>query len=240
MSELNGKTAIVTGAGQGLGLAIATAFAREDMRVVMMDINGDTLSEASESIDGETLPIQVDLSQVEPTQRAIRQALEQAGTPHVLVHNAAILNPRPILEVTLDEWNRTVNVGIQAGFLLSQAVWQGMTDAGGGSIVFVSSQSGIKGFVDETAYCTAKHGLEGLMKCLAMEGEARNIKVNTITPGMYMHTPMSEQNYPDELKQKWVDPIELTPAFVYLAKLPPTTGERLNAWDLSEEIRSGV
>jgi len=116
-----------------------------------------------------------------------------------------------------------------------------MTDAGHGSIVFVSSQSGIKGFEDETAYCTAKHGLEGLMKSLALEGKSRNIAVNTITPGMYMHTPMSEQNYPDDLKQKWVDPLLLTPAFIQLAQQDASgmSGERLDAWKMSESIRSG-
>lgn len=73
------------------------------------------------------------------------------------------------------------------------------------------------------------------MKCMAIEGESRNIAVNTITPGMYMHTPMSEYNYPDELKQKWVDPIRLTPAFVALAAQDGSgiSGQRLNAWHMS-------
>src|SRR5690606_22710038 len=120
-------------------------------------------------------------------------------------------------DVSIREWLLTVNVQTQAAFIFVKSFWQGMTDAGHGSIVFVSSQSGIKGFADEVAYCTGKHGLEGMMKSLAVEGQPRNIAVNTITPRMYMHTPMSEQNYPDDLKSKWVDPMLLTPAFVQLA-----------------------
>ena len=174
---------------------------------------------------GDCLPIVVDLSDAADTRRAIRQALDHYGTPRVLVHNAALLINRPLLEIDLADWQREINVGIQAAFLLTQAVWPLMTEAGRGSVVYVSSMSGIKGFLDESVYCTAKHGLEGLMKCMAMEGQPRNIAVNTITPGMYMKTPMSARNYSDELKQKWVDPMLLTPAFVFLAQQDAVRGD---------------
>ena len=238
---LHGQVAIVTGAAQGLGYAIAKAYASVGMKLALIDIDAGKLTSVANELDSETLVLAADLSKSYATQAAIQHALEHFGTPRVVVHNAAILKPHSLLDVTLDEWQLTVNVGIQAAFQLSQAVWQGMTDAGHGSIVFVSSQSGIKGFEDETAYCTAKHGLEGLMKSLALEGKSRNIAVNTITPGMYMHTPMSEQNYPDDLKQKWVDPLLLTPAFIQLAQQDASgmSGERLDAWKMSESIRSG-
>ena len=238
---LHGQVAIVTGAAQGLGYAIAKAYASAGMKLALIDIDAGKLTSVANELDSETLVLAADLSKSYATQAAIHHALEHFGTPRVVVHNAAILKPHSLLDVTLDEWQLTVNVGIQAAFQLSQAVWQGMTDAGHGSIVFVSSQSGIKGFEDETAYCTAKHGLEGLMKSLALEGKSRNIAVNTITPGMYMHTPMSEQNYPDDLKQKWVDPLLLTPAFIQLAQQDASgmSGERLDAWKMSESIRSG-
>lgn len=237
--SLTGAVAIVTGAAQGLGYAIAKAFITQGMRVVLMDIKAADLEQAAGEFreqGGDCLPLVVDLTDADATRDAINQALAHYGTPRILVHNAAILINRPLLDITLEEWTREVNVGIQAAFILTQAVWQPMTDAGRGSIVYVSSQSGIKGFMDESPYCTAKHGLEGFMKCMAMEGEARNIAVNTVTPGMYMRTPMSEVNYPDELKQKWVDPIELTPAFVELARQSAAgiTGQRLNAWDMSQ------
>jgi len=239
MDDLRGTSAIVTGAAQGLGYAVAKAYAAEGMRLALMDINGPLLAEVCSELSragGECLPVTVDLSDAVDTQRAIAQALAFCGTPRVLVHNAAILVNRPLLDIPLDAWQREVNVAIQAAFLLTQAVWPLMTEAGGGSIVYVSSMSGIKGFLDESAYCTAKHGLEGFMKCMAMEGAPRNIAVNTITPGMYMKTPMSERNYTDDLKQKWVDPILLAPAFVLLARQDAAgiTGQRLNAWELSQ------
>ncbi len=243
MTDLNGKIAVVTGAAQGLGNAIARAYAQEGMKVALIDVKADTLQKLSEEIKaagGECLVIPADLSDIYETQRAASEVLGEYGTPLVFVHNAAVLYPRPLLDVSIREWLLTVNVQIQAAFILTKSFWQGMTDAGQGSILFVSSQSGIKGFADEVPYCTGKHGLEGMMKSLSLEGKARNISVNTITPGMYMHTPMSEQNYPEDLKEKWVDPMLLTPAFVKLATTSAndTTGERLNAWEMSEELRS--
>lgn len=243
MKNLSGQIAVVTGAAQGLGRAVAIAYAKAGMKVALIDVKADTLQKVSDEIQaagGECLIIPADLSDVYETQRAASEVLGEYGVPRVLVHNAAILNPRPILDVSIREWLLTVNVQIQAAFILVKSFWQGMTDNGVGSIVFVSSQSGIKGFADEVAYCTSKHGLEGMMKSLALEGKARNIAVNTITPGMYMNTPMSEQNYPDDLKDKWVDPIQLTPAFVQLAGMDASqiTGERLDTWAMSEAIRN--
>jgi len=242
MTDLQGAFAIVTGAAQGLGRAISTAYVRAGMRVALMDVRQDLLDKACaelRQVEGaDCMPVTVDLANAESTVLAIQRAIAHYGSPRVLVHNAAILVNRPLLDISLTDWQREVNVGIQAAFLLTQAVWPLMTDQGGGSIVYESSRSGIEGFMDESPYCTAKHGLEGFMKCMALEGAARNIAVNTITPGMYMHTPMSETTYPEELRQKWVDPILLTPAFVHLARQDAAgiTGLRLNAWELSQEL----
>jgi NAD(P)-dependent dehydrogenase (short-subunit alcohol dehydrogenase family) len=240
MEDLQNQVAIVTGAAQGLGYAIAKAYAQAGMRVALLDVLGDVLAEVAEELKqagGDCLPITVDLSNATATEKAIKTALDHYGTPRVLVHNAAILIERPMIEVSLADWQREMNVGVQAGFILTQAVWSLMIAAGHGSIVYVSSQSGIKGFAGESVYCMAKHGLEGFMKTLAMEGETGNIAVNTVTPGMYMNTPMSARNYPDELKQKWVDPMLLTPAFITLARQDASgiTGQRLSAWELSQE-----
>ena len=146
------------------------------------------------------------------------------------------MKPKPIDAESLASFRATLDVGIQAAFQLTQAVWPAMKARGGGALVFVSSQSGIKGFVDETAYCAAKHALEGFSKCLALEGAAHGILSCTITPGKAMHTPMSERNYPPELKAQWIDPERLAPAFAEIAtkRDMALSGQRLNAWTLSE------
>jgi NAD(P)-dependent dehydrogenase (short-subunit alcohol dehydrogenase family) len=237
-SDLRGKVAFVTGAAQGLGYAIVKAYAAAGLRIALMDVQAAALERVADELremGADCLAIPVDLSNAEATGAAVNTALAYYGTPRVLVHNAALLRERSMLEVTLDQWQREVNIILQAAFILSKAVWQPMTEAKDGSIVYISSGSGIKGFVKEVAYCPAKHGQEGLMKVLAMEGEPYNIAVNTVTPGAPIHTPMSESNYSDDLKQRWVSPDLLTPAFVYLAGVSAAdvTGQRLDAWALS-------
>ena len=100
-----------------------------------------------------------------------------------------MLITRSMLEITLENWQKEINIILQAAFILSKAVWKPMINAGGGSIVYLSSGSGYRGFIEEVAYNPGKHGVEGLMKCLAMEGKPFNIAVNCGTPGAPMNTP---------------------------------------------------
>lgn len=237
--DLRGRVAFVTGAAQGLGYAIVHAYARAGMRIAMMDVQAAALERVADelrALGADCLPLPVDLSDAAATQTAVERALAQYGTPRVLVHNAALLVERSMLEIELPDWQKEISIILQAAFILSKAVWRGMTDARDGSIVFLSSGSGIRGFLKEVAYCPGKHGQEGLMKVLALEGEPYNIAVNSVTPGAPIRTPMSDSNYPDELKQRWIDPAQLTPAFVWLAGVTAadTTGQRLDAWALSQ------
>lgn len=242
MSEnLQGQVAVVTGAAQGLGYAIARAYVGEGMKVALLDIRGDILQEVAAELKdagGDALPITVDLSDAGDTQAAIDAVLAQYGTPRVLIHNAALLITRSMLEITLEQWQREINIILQAAFILSKAVWKPMIDAGGGSIVYLSSGSGYKGFIEEVAYNPGKHGIEGLMKCLALEGAEHNIAVNAATPGAPINTPMSDSNYTEAQKKRWVDPAMLAPAFVMLAEQDGSglTGHRVAAradgkWD---------
>ena len=242
MSEtLQGQVAVVTGAAQGLGCAIARAYVGEGMKVALLDILDDILQEVAAELKdagGDALPINVDLSDAGDTQAAIDAVLAQYGTPRVLIHNAALLITRSMLEITLEQWQREINIILQAAFILSKAVWKPMIDAGGGSIVYLSSGSGYKGFIEEVAYNPGKHGIEGLMKCLALEGAEHNIAVNAATPGAPINTPMSDSNYTEAQKKRWVDPALLAPAFVMLAEQDGSglTGHRVAAradgkWD---------
>ena len=242
MGELQGQTAVITGAAQGLGYGIAKAYVAEGMKVALMDVRGDILENVADecrALGGDVLPITVDLSDAAQTQTAIDTTLAHYGTPRVLIHNAALLITRSMLEITLEDWQKEINIILQAAFILSKAVWKPMIEAGGGSIVYLSSGSGYKGFIEEVAYNPGKHGIEGLMKCLAMEGKPFNIAVNAATPGAPINTPMSDSNYSEEQKQYWVDPALLTPAFVFLAKQDAAglTGHRVAArstgtWDI--------
>ena len=218
--KLADQTIVVTGAAQGLGAAIARHLAGQGARLVLMDYNAEGLAQTQMLCPG-ALAITVDLSDESDTARAIAKI---PGPVHTLIHNAAILRVEPVDVVSLATFQATLNVGIQAAFQLTQAVWPAMK-AGGGA------------FVDETAYCAAKHALEGYSKCLAMEGAAHGIASYTITPGHLMHTPMSETTYGPEQRAKWIDPIRLAPAFAMLARDRPMalSGQRLDAWQLSQQ-----
>lgn len=230
MPDLAGQRVLITGASQGLGAGIAQVFATAGAELILMDRVRSKWNELGTKWNFS----EVDLSDAAATQAAIAQI---DGPIDALIHNAAVLRPEPLEEVSLDTFRATMDVGIQAAFQLAKAVWPGMKAGGGGALIFVSSQSGIKGFADETAYCAAKHALEGFSKCLALEGAAHGIISCTVTPGKAMRTPMSEANYPPELKADWIDPALLAPAFAHIATTrdPALNGQRLNAWDLSQE-----
>ena len=228
---------VITGAAQGLGAAIARAFAAKGADLVLIDRDADGLSQIATQTGGRALTLQCDLSDAAQTDVAIARFLP--GLPiDTLIHNAAMLRAEPVEEVTLTMFTATVNVGLQAGFQLTKAVWPAMKQRGG-ALIFVSSQSGIKGFAGEVAYCAAKHGLEGFSKSLALEGGTHGIISCTVTPGKSMRTPMSERNYPPELKAQWVEPDLLAPAFVHISETrdPALNGQRLSAWDLSQDIK---
>jgi len=229
---VKGQTVLVTGAAQGLGAAIARHMHGLGAQLILLDRDEEGLAEIGVACPGATCAV-VDLADAEATDRTIAEVV--TGPVDTLVHNAAILRVESVDAVSLGTFQATLNVGIQAAFQLTRAAWPNMKECGG-SLVFVTSRSGVEGFANEAAYCAAKHALEGFSKCLAMEGAPHGILSVTITPGMYMHTPMSETTYPPELREKWVDPIRLAPAFSYLATRPMhLSGQRLDAWALSQQ-----
>lgn len=230
MIPLGEQTVVITGAAMGLGAGLARAFAAEGARLILMDRDAEALAEIAQETGGEALA--VDLADADATEAALKSLPDQVDT---MIHNAGILRVEPFETLSLHSFRTQLDVGIQAAYQLAQAVWPGMKRAGGGALIFVSSQSGIKGFDGEAAYCAAKHALEGFSKCLAMEGAAHGITSCTITPGKAMHTPMSEVNYPPDLKTQWIDPIRLAPAFTRIAtsRDPALSGTRLNAWQMA-------
>jgi 3-hydroxybutyrate dehydrogenase len=238
--ELPRQTVLITGAANGLGRALANAFGNAGATLALVDVDQHGLTETANAL-AKTSAYVADLSNMEATRRLIESVRADHATVHTLVHNAGFLVPQPFAEMPDHLWDLTFNVGIQAARLLTKAFWPDWLKTGG-TAIYVSSRSGIEGFDGETAYCATKHAIEGLVKALAIEGTERDICVHAVTPGMYLHTPMSERNYPQELKAKWVDPLTLTPAFLHLAmrKDKSLSGQRLSAWDLSQQVAAGV
>ena len=230
--DISKQTVLITGAAQGLGLAITKAFEKKNANLILVDKNSESLEKINNVKHRKFV---INLSIKEEVYALINDLKNKSIYINTLIHNASILVPTSFEMLTEQMWSETINVTLETGFLLSKLVWNDMVSKRDGVIIFVSSGSGIEGFVDESAYCAAKHGLEGLMKSLALEGKDYGVQVFTVTPGMYMNTPMSQANYTEEFKKKWIDPIQLTPAFLKLAsrKYKSLNGQRINAWELS-------
>ena len=238
--ELAQQTVVITGAATGLGRALSKAFAAAGSTVALVDSNEARLKETAGNLSNVSVYVG-DLAEAAATRRIVDAIRGNHSVVHTLIHNAGFLIPQAFGEMPEDRWNLTFNVGIQAAYLLTRAFWADWSKTGA-SAIYVSSRSGIEGFPGETAYCATKHAIEGFVKALAMESTADKIFVHAVTPGMYIRTPMSERNYPAELKSKWVDPIELTPAFLHLAlrKDQSLSGQRLNAWELSQQLKASA
>jgi NAD(P)-dependent dehydrogenase (short-subunit alcohol dehydrogenase family) len=151
--------------------------------------------------------------------------LERWGRLDVLVHNAIYMPLITFDATTPDEWWRQIHVGLGGMFNCTHAVWGQMKAQGGGHIIGIASGSSLRGYKEEIAYCTIKHGVEGFVKSLSLEARSYNIALNTIGPGSRIKpTRLTWAEYdqaPEELKATWADPLELGKAWAWLAAQPP-------------------
>jgi NAD(P)-dependent dehydrogenase (short-subunit alcohol dehydrogenase family) len=193
MGRLQGKSAIVTGAASGMGLAIALEFAAEGAAVVVADRNGSAARDAVAAIEsrsGSGLAVETDVTSRSDTVKMRDAALERFGRIDVLVNNAGARCIKGFLDHTEEDWHRMIDINLTAHFLCAQAVLPSMLAQGKGKIVCVASIAGHVGRPDRAAYCAAKAGVLGLVRALAMDVRGRNICVNAISPGS-IATPLN-------------------------------------------------
>ena len=186
--DLSGKVAIITGAGRGQGAAEARLFASLGAQVVITDILENEGQEVAASIGDAARFVRHDVSSPEGWQHVVEVA-NKFGRLDVLVNNAAICTVTPILDQSLDEFERQLRVNLLGPFLGIKAVVDPMKAAGGGSIVNISSQAALQGLSGYGAYGSSKSGLRGLTKVAAIELGPLGIRVNAVYPGM-IDTPM--------------------------------------------------
>ena len=231
-SMLEGKVALVTGASQGLGRALALAYAREGATVVLNSRSYESIRDVVEEIHGlgaEVLGIGADVTSSSDVQDLVNAAIEHYGGIDVLVNNAGLLGPRvKIEEYPEDEWRSVLDANLTGPFLVSKAAIPHMRE--GASIVNVTSGVSIEGRAEWGAYSVSKFGLEGLTQILAAELKDRGIRVNSVDPGG-MRTEMRAAAYPDEDPTIRITPEENTAVFLYLAsdESRSVTGERFKA-----------
>ncbi|MEM9250146.1 MAG: SDR family oxidoreductase, partial [Pseudomonadota bacterium] len=232
------KICVVTGAARGIGRAVAASFAAEGATVYALDRLGAELPEPANGLR----PRVLDLRDAGAVGACFNEIEAEAGCIDVLVNNAGVIFYNPIEETAVEDWDDLMAVNLRAPFLCARAVAAGMKARRSGSILNLSSNAGVRGGNDESAYCASKFGIEGFSRALAIEFRPYNVAVNTITPGHPVHTAMSETTYGPENRAIWKDPAELAPAFIHLALQDASglTDQHIRAWDLVQRLQYGV
>ena len=222
--ELNGQAGIVTGAVQGIGRAIAEAFATAGGRVAICDLQGSAAA-AAEVGRGAT-GVDLDVTDEDRVTDAFDEVLKEYGRLDFLVNNAGVRSIHPILEHPLDVWRRTLEVDLTGTFICTQAAARLMIPRGGGRIVNIASIAGILPLKNRSPYNAAKAGVIALTKSTAAELASQGIVCNAIAPGI-IETPLSAEYFQDPAMReiltsnapvdKWGQPEDIANAALYLA-----------------------
>lgn len=183
---LNGKTAIVTGGGTGIGKAIATSLAKSGTKVAIASRNSAHIEPAAAELTrlGLTvMPLRMDLRDKSEVQHAVTKVVADWGAIHILVNNAGISGLNLMDDADDIKWLDIIDTNLNGMYLITKEVLKHIPDASGGRIINISSVLGKFGVPGYTAYCTTKHGMIGFTRALALEVVRRGITVNTICPG---------------------------------------------------------
>lgn len=211
VGALAGKVAVITGAGRGIGRAVALAYAREGARLALCSRTaGELDSTAAElgRLGAEVLALPADVSQPDQVVIFVDNAVAKFGRLDVLVNNAGVAHPEAsFLELSLREWDRVLAINLRGAYLVARAVIPHMVRQKGGSVINVSSGLGRDALTGWGAYGVSKWGLEGLTRYLALELKPSRVRVNSVSPG-YVATKMT--NYGGAKPESVVD------LFVYL------------------------
>ena len=185
--SLEGKVAIVTGGGSGIGRGIAHGLAEAGAHVTIADIDADAGARVAAELEAtgvRAVAVRTDVTQRPSVEAMARETLERLGGIDILVNNAGIAPSHPLVDFPEDDWDRTVAINLKGYFLCAQAAARVMIErARGGNIINISSKSGLRGSPDNSAYTATKFGVIGLAQSWARELAGHSIRVNSVLPG---------------------------------------------------------
>jgi short-subunit dehydrogenase len=223
MSDIRGKVALVTGAGRGIGKAIALALAQSSCRVILSSRTQEQLEAVASAIRGrgaEALVVPADLTRDDDIQRLIDSSLKVWGGVDILVNNAGWGKRAPVVRARLEDWDQTFRLNLRAPMVLAKGIVPGMMERREGAVINISSVSGKTGEADGAAYAASKFGLIGFTQSLYEEVREYGIKVSVILPG-FVDTPMIPQvKHLD--RSKMIQPEDVAEAVMFVVKSPPT------------------
>lgn len=235
---LTGKVALVTGGGSGIGAAIASAYAEKGATIAVLDINADIAKAKADELGGDAKPFVCDVSDAASVEKAVADVVAAFGTIDIAVNSAGVAILAPSEELTVAQWDKTIDINLKGSFLITQAVGKVMIKAGrGGKIVNLASQAGTVAIEDHVAYCASKFGVIGMSKTFAAEWGKHGICVNTISPTIVL-TELGKKAWAGEKGEaakkripngRFAFPEEIAAAAVFLAS---SGADMINGADL--------
>lgn len=222
----DGKTAVITGGGAGLGYAAAAMWIRNGGSVALLDFSADNLATAAEALGSQALAVQTDVTDSSSVNAAIDSALEKFGRIDAVVNCAGNSRPGPTAEITDADWSSVMNVHVDGALKACRAAFPALKESKG-TIVNISSIAGTLGMPARASYNTAKHAINGLTKSLAVEWAPEGIRVNAVAPG-YIETALTlkliDEGILDQAPvsartplNRWAQPEEIADCICFLA-----------------------
>lgn len=232
MTELGGKVAVVTGGSSGIGRATAELLVARGARVAVLARSGEKLNALAAAHEGKILPVIGDVADLADVEKLFSQVETRFGKCDILVNNAGMIDVAPLIDTTLEQWQRVFAVNVEAMFLTCRRALPSMLERRRGAIVNVASISGVIGpkkFPGWVSYCASKGAVISLTEALAVEVKGSGVRINSISPGS-VDTPMWAEASGGARPS--MTPEEIAEMILFLAseKSRPMNGQDLHAW----------